>query len=334
MIFSEIYSAYYNTVARILKLITEGVRDEKEFRRVVSECAFGESALSILPSLKSGKWQLVRGDMSSPIKNPPSRPVSDLEKRWLAAVALDPRVKLFGADLSGLDGVEPLFTPDDFKVYDKYGDGDDFEDRGYIERFKTVLSAIYDKSPLVFEIINRYGKRVKISGVPLRMEYSEKDDKFRVILNGYRSLGTVNLGKVISCAPYRGDRMPSVQQDESEPLELVLTVEDSRNALERVMLHFAHFEKKAERVDDRRYRLYVKYLPEDETEMVIRVLSFGPMVKAEAPDNFVALIKDRLIRQSRCIDTHICATKHHRHSPAAKSASEGHTLTTAYKTVR
>ena len=63
------------------------------------------------------------------------------------------------------------------------------------------------------------------------------------------------------------------------------------------MLHFAHFEKKAERVDGSRYRLRIKYDQSDETEMVIRVLSFGPMVRVESPDAFVELIRDRLRRQ-------------------------------------
>ena len=38
----------------------------------------------------------------------------------------------------------------------------------------------------------------------------------------------------------------------------------------------------------------------DETEMVIRLLSFGPMVKVIAPESFVDLIKKRLVDQKSC----------------------------------
>ena len=38
----------------------------------------------------------------------------------------------------------------------------------------------------------------------------------------------------------------------------------------------------------------------DETEIVIRVLSFGPYVKALEPESFVNLIKERLISQKSC----------------------------------
>ena len=38
----------------------------------------------------------------------------------------------------------------------------------------------------------------------------------------------------------------------------------------------------------------------DETEIVIRVLSFGPYVKVLEPESFVNLIKERLISQKSC----------------------------------
>lgn len=66
------------------------------------------------------------------------------------------------------------------------------------------------------------------------------------------------------------------------------------------MLHFAHFEKRVERMDSGRYMLRLKYYENDETELVIRVLSFGPHVMAVEPESFINLIKDRLIAQKSC----------------------------------
>ena len=42
------------------------------------------------------------------------------------------------------------------------------------------------------------------------------------------------------------------------------------------------------------YRLTLTYDSRDETELVIRVLAFGPMVKVTAP---AAIVKDRILRQ-------------------------------------
>ena len=82
-------------------------------------------------------------------------------------------------------------------------------------------------------------------------------------------------------------------------VELELT--DVRNALERVLMHFAHFEKQAERLDERRYRIRITYQEEDETEILIRILAFGPVVSVQSPDHFVGLMRERLQRQMRLL---------------------------------
>ena len=75
---------------------------------------------------------------------------------------------------------------------------------------------------------------------------------------------------------------------------------DRRNALERVLMHFAHFEKQAEKIAEDKYRVTVSYHKDDEAEIVIRILSFGPMIKVTAPNRFAELIKERLLSQKSC----------------------------------
>ena len=81
---------------------------------------------------------------------------------------------------------------------------------------------------------------------------------------------------------------------------VTLAVTDERNALQRVLLHFSHFEKEAERIDEKHYRVKIKYDKDDETELVIRILSFGPLVKVTEPYSFADLIRKRLIMQKSC----------------------------------
>lgn len=117
MIFNEIYSAYYNAVAEIITLIQSGKADEKELNRIVRDNAFSESMLTVLPKLKSEKWQLVGRYMTTPVKHKPTMPLTVAEKQWLKAISLDARIRLFGINFDFLDDVEPLFTPDDYVVY-------------------------------------------------------------------------------------------------------------------------------------------------------------------------------------------------------------------------
>ena len=170
MIFSELYSAYYNTVAAIISDILDGEHSEKELQKIVSKRAFGESLLTVMPSLKTEKWQLVHPDMTTSIEHKPTMPLTTLQKQWLKAISLDPRVKLFGVEFPNLDDAEPLFTPEDYYVYDKYSDGDPFEDEEYIRQFKVILEAIRNDSQIKFEMVNRNGKTMYIRCHPKRLE--------------------------------------------------------------------------------------------------------------------------------------------------------------------
>ena len=300
MIFSELYSAYYNAVAAIILDILDGEHSEKELQKIVSERAFGESLLTIMPSLKNEKWQLVHSDMTTSLEHKPTMPLTTLQKQWLKAILLDPRVKLFGVEFPNLDGVEPLFTPEDYYVYDKYSDGDPFEDEEYIRQFRIILEAIRKDSQIKFEMVNRKGNTMFVRCRPVRLEYSEKDDKFRLITAGWRAVSTINLVKMKNCTHYIGDKELDNFEREKKQETLTALISDERNALERFMLHFAHFEKSAEKIDEKTYLAKIKYELDDETEIAIRVLSFGPMVEALGPESLRNLVIEKLKKQLNC----------------------------------
>ena len=300
MIFSELYSAYYNAIASIIAEVIEGEHSEKELQKVVAERAFGESVLTIMPSFKSEKWQLVHPDMTTALEHKPTMPLTTLQKQWLKAITLDPRIKLFGVEIPGLEDVEPLFTQEDYHVYDKYSDGDPFEDEEYIRQFRVILEAMRKGTQIKFEMTNRFGKPMFIRCHPVRLEYSEKDDKFRLVTAGWRSVSTVNLAKMRACVHYTGEKPLDNEEREKQYDIIVLKVTDERNALERVMLHFAHFEKQAEKLDKNTYLLKIKYAHDDEPEMVIRILSFGPLVEVMGSENFKKLVIEKLKKQKNC----------------------------------
>ncbi|HNX61243.1 MAG TPA: WYL domain-containing protein [Candidatus Limiplasma sp.] len=301
MIFSELYGTYYNTVAAILREATQHPITKEELHNIIHEQAFSESILSIEPCLTSDRWQLLKPDGTTPLKNPPTLPLTLLEKQWLKAISLDPRIRLFRFDITGLEDVSPLFTPDDIDLFDRYADGDPFEDATYIQTFHMILDAVKERHPLSVVVKNRSHTTTPMNVIPEYLEYSEKDDKFRLITSGCRYGHIINLGRIISCKLFPGNyheyrKTPEIVADKCVTLELY----DDRNALERVLLHFAHYEKEAQRLDEKRYRIRVRYLQDDETEVVIRVLSFGPFVKVTEPESFVELIKERLKMQKSC----------------------------------
>ena len=299
MIFNEIYSAYYNTVAKIISAVICSDSSENNLNKIVSENAFGESMFSILPALKNEKWQLFRPDFTTPIRSVPTMPLTLLQKQWLKAISLDPRIKLFDVSLDVLDDVEPLFTSDDYYIYDKYSDGDPFEDEKYIEHFRTILIAMRNRHNLRIEMVNRKGNTVYSRCVPERIEYSEKDDKFRLVTSGCPFVKTVNIAKITRCRIYTGETLLEPEFPKPDYETVTLKIYEERNTLERCLMHFAHFEKRAEKIDDH-YLLHIKFNREDESEIVIRVLSFGPTIEVLGSESFRKLIISKLKSQKSC----------------------------------
>ena len=300
MIFSELYSAYYNTVAKIIKEILNGPVDAKSVCKIIKENAFEESIINILPAIQEEKWKLITREFNTPIKHLPTMPLTNLQKRWLKAVLSDERIKLFDIKPEGLEDVEPLFTKEDYRIYDKYSDGDNYEDEEYKKRFKFLLHAVHNSLPVKAEMTNRKGNRMYAKFIPRKIEYSEKDDKFRVLTYNCRHITTINLARLTKCS-----RCDETFEIKSVPKEAVFTtltmmVKDERNALERTMLHFAHFEKQVEKIDKNNYKVIIRYDEDDESEMVIRILSFGPLVEVVEPENFRKLIINKLKKQQKC----------------------------------
>jgi len=297
MLFSEIYSAYFNTVAVILREAMQGGITEKRIVEIINDKAFSESILTIMPALKNEEWLLLNREGQTPLQKTPKMPLTLLQKRWLKALTADPRIALFAPDISGLDGIEPLFSIDDFVYFDRYADGDPFEDASYINAFRIIMTALWERRKLKISHENRRGKRVTGNFIPHRLEYSSKDDKFRLITAGGWHSRTINLARIKHCelldAYEESDVIPPARRETSLTFELT----DERKALERVMLHFSDCRKETRRLDDAHYHVTLWYDPQDETEMVIRMLAFGPLVRVTTPEKFVQLIKERVEKQ-------------------------------------
>lgn len=301
VLFHEIYSTYFQTVAKILTEAVNHPLTAGEINTIIENYAFEESTLNIPKSLGVEHWQLLKEDGTTILKNKPTMPLTILQKRWLNAISLDPRVRLFTDNPIVFPDIEPLFLPDDICVFDKYADGDPYEDEVYIQNFRLILDAIKHQYPIQISIMNRRGERVTTRTIPKYMEYSEKDDKFRLIGTGSKLGNTINLGRITSCEKCENIQGTKIEKRNlPHPRKVIFELIEDRNALERVLMHFAHFEKQVEKIDDRKYKITLCYDKEDETEILIRILSFGPMIRVVKPTAFINLIKARLSDQKSC----------------------------------
>ncbi len=315
-LYSEVYGCYYEVVAEILRAAP---LTRRQVESLVGERGYGESTLQLVPKLLDQKsWPLLEerdGLFCSLLEHPPTFPVTALECAWLKALLGDPRIRLFLTDeqlrhLTGVLGdVEPLYRQEDFIYFDRYLDGDDYSDPGYRRRFQTILAAMREGTFLRLAYAPPRGRLRLGDHRPLRLEYSAKDDKFRVYtakvwhgaFQGYHILNLNRIRDVGPSAEQYSGRLDleswRIRHRCNQPLLLRVTGE--RNGIERFMVEFSSYEKQSE-YDEATKTCTVKlwYQQDDETEVLIRLLGFGPVIQVLGPERFVSQMRERVLRQA------------------------------------
>lgn len=321
-LFSEIYSCYYQVLRHLLS--ASGAVTLGDLRARIGQEGFAESLLSIIPRLEDGSWNLFHRDGElylSKLSAPSLMPISALEKSYLKALLADPRIGLFLDDeqkeaLGGmLSAVSPLWEPGQIYYYDRFADGDPYEEAGYRQNFHTLLQAQKSGRYVEIDYNSPAGTRVHHYYVPARLEYSIKNDKFRLLAlkdPGSGKSGRMRL-EILNLSRMQYVRL--TDKKISSPIDLNAMIQNSyyreplrvhivnrRNALERAMLHFANYRKNTTRIGEDTYECLIYYNQSMETELLIEVMSFGPMLTVLGNDRFLGLLKARLKRQMALAD--------------------------------
>ena len=319
-LFSEIYGCYFTVVSQIIKQAQANPNGlpKAAIEQLVKDNGFYDSTFHLLPALFSSEWNLLEErdkKFHSKLRHEVKRPLSTLEKSWIKALLSDARIKLFLDEISfaklqeSLSGVEPLYSNGDFHTYDQHLDGDNYEDAGYIERFRVILKATKEQLPLIIEYDSPKGGRTKRQYHPYKICFSERDNKFRLQCGAFHRRRnqleriTLNLARIVSVRISEdqnsvSDKLKALFSESLCAEPVILEISKERNALERFMLQFASFERHTEYDKERGvYTCRIWFDPTDETELLIRILSFGPVVKVMEPDGFLNQIKKRIGRQ-------------------------------------
>lgn len=143
------------------------------------------------------------------------------------------------------------------------------------------------------------GKLTTWTGVPAALEYSSKDDKFRLrMLFADMPERTIPLAQIKEYRVYE-ESGQTIKEVTFRKQELIIVVTDERNAMERFLVQFSPYEKSAEKLDDHLYRVKLLYAEDDLKEIVIQLLSFGPMLRVIGPDRVIQSMKRRVDAQLR-----------------------------------
>lgn len=326
-LFEEIYGTYFQAIRKTLLDANEKPLTKKEIEADILRVCSLESALAIIPKLFTGSWSplltswqdgrfscaLCKEDKKTH-KNFLKLPLTRLQKSWLKALLEDPRFRLFFShtSLSQLEEafheIPPLYNMSDFHYFDQYKDGDPYEQPEYRKIFQTILKAMTEHRPLFAAYESRTGNELTLEVLPCRFQYSQKDDKFRLLCVSLyhgrpKKFHVLNVARIQAChisknpVPTRFDwDISRYQKQAEEPVEI--RIHNERNALERCMLRFANYEKQTVyEPETDTWLCAIYYDPADETELLIELLSFGPVIQILGPEDFLAEVRRRVKRQ-------------------------------------
>lgn len=315
--FSEIYGSYYLILEMILARAMGKEITKKEIDDIVARYGFLESNLYFTPDAvaQSGGYNLLLqsdNGYTSVLKHPAVSIVTGNQKRFLKTMLCDKRVRLFlqNADLeyweNTLIDIEPLYDLNDIVFTETSLDGDPYDNELYQDNFRCILSAIRLHQALRISFDSAKGKRHTFMLAPWKLEFGLRDDKFRLCGVSFHH------GKAINYVKVNVARMTAVTiVDESckidfkrfikakqnhEPIEIVVTNE--RNGFERVFIGLSNYERVStydEETGTCTMKIY--YTDDDEPELLILLMSFGPVIRVTGPQAFLVRFAARIKKQ-------------------------------------
>lgn len=326
-LFEKIHSRYYHIIRHILLEASLHPLTRQEIESLARAQGFQESALSIVPKLLDASWPFLKkqpdGRYTSALRHPEAHyAMTVLQKSWLAFLLSDIRISLFLSaqeqqELSAfLKDFPPCCTPEEFHYFDRYSDRDPYESPEYQKNFRTILSALKQtaagkKQAVFVAYTGKTGNSSTYEVIPKEILYSSRDDKFRVVcIPCFRRRNhhpyCFNMSRIQACTLSKREFSDRYEKNPSDftymhtpaPAPVVIEISGQRNSLERCMLHFAQYRKQTEYDKEKQvYYCSIYYDIEDEPQLLIEILSFGPVIRVLSPDSFVQSIRERVKRQ-------------------------------------
>jgi len=318
--FSEIHSRYFYIISEILKVAFQEDLSGKDIGGIVAALGFAETAVTLPAKLlnanKEGYYILKEQSAryTPVLKGDPPLLLTEYQKRWIKAIVKDKRFSLFADESQCNDyerllaDIEPLYDSQHFINVDMANDGDDYENPEYRRIFKVIMQGIQENKIILVTYESGKGNRLSAYFAPYKLEYSSKDDKFRLcgvrVRQGrMRSLYKLNLSRIrsVEVMEYnRPENLASYIKRLRMPLPVEIEITNERNGFERIFTQLSNFERVSE-YDENTGKCLMKiyYYEVDEMELLITLLSFGPVIKVIGPDCFKEQLVGRIARQKQ-----------------------------------
>ena len=262
-------------------------------------------------------------------------PLTKMELRWLLTVLEDPLARIFLSEdqiaaakriiqdspldiqafqLGVINYFDRYYSENKVTVGKKNSIQDGRHSKKELYYIRTVYQAMKEQTRLRIEYFNWEGKKRYAVCSPVWIEYSRRDDVFRVwyVQNEKNKIRKINISRVtkitvLSDKKYNKDEQRAKLKKLYEATMTSIKVEfyqGDRNLPDRILTEFSLWKKKC--VYDiltSKYAMTLYYSTLDEKEILIRLLGYGPYIRVIAPENNYVLceLKRRITVQKDLI---------------------------------
>lgn len=328
-LFHEYKNKYFHLIFTILSLAKDGITEEEiikliqesgyndyEFvdkngctlrQMILNKCYDKENNLNLLKEENGKYYPIITDKGQAPLKVR----FTSLEKQWLKDLISNKKARtLLGKDIvnkleEALKDVKNL-SYGNIDITNSIVSLENVEDKEFREKFFVILKGIVEHRYIKYTNIDKNGNIYKNQkAIPIRIEYSLKDDKFRVsfysveekrpIMTVMDSLTEISLEENIKEEILREDILMKIKNKYvDEPI--ILQVKDEKCAMERFFMSFSSYERYTRVIEKNVYEIELYYYSFQKEEVIRKIISLGPYVKVKFPKDIIETIIERIKR--------------------------------------
>lgn len=334
-LFHEYKNKYFHLVFRILNLAKNGLYKD-EIIRLIEKEEYDEKIIGkdfkTFEGMLLNKYSKIdnfnfleerEGKYYSILNNQDSIPLkvrfSKLEKSWLNGMIKEPVVQaLLGKDI--LEKLEAALidvkkgSNEVIEFTNKVKSDVDVDLEKMSRDFYAILEGIINEKPILYSNVDKNGNEYNNQlALPIRIEYSLKDDKFRAsiysleeqrsVMVNLHTLKEVKIAQNVNSEIKREDVLKKLKEKKYSEIPITIELEDIRGAMERCFMSFSSFERNSRNISENKYEIDIYYYTFEEDEVIRKIMSLGPYVKVKSPDRVRDIVIDKIKRALRFEDT-------------------------------
>ncbi len=301
---------------QVIKLIDDGEYDEKvigkdfkTFQGLLLNEYDDQDNFNLLKEKEGLFYPIINHSMN---QNIPGR-FTIVEKQWIKRLIEEPMVKVLLGDTlvlkleEALDDVNRIGNIDMIERTYKANNDVSIDYLKFHDDFHKILQGIVENKPIRYSNVDKWGNRYenKLS-LPIRIEYSLKDDKFRISMYSLEENRPIMVNlHTIEQVELVHDMKPNIDKEEvlkllkenkyaKEPI--VLEVTDERAAMERCFMCFSGFERTSRTLGDNKYEIKLNYYTFEEDDVIRKLIALGPFVKVISPQRVIDVVVSKIMK--------------------------------------